>query len=52
MQGSVFSSMSGIIKTATGSTARAQKKARSTKTSAADVVSAPTFADHLNMFVT
>jgi hypothetical protein len=33
--GGVFSSMTGIMKTATGSTARAQKKARSTRTSPA-----------------
>lgn len=37
--GSVFSSVSGILKTATGSNQRAEKKARATKTSAADVIS-------------
>ncbi|KAJ3532748.1 hypothetical protein NM688_g7380 [Phlebia brevispora] len=37
--GGVFSSMTGIVKTATGSTQRAEKKARATKTSPADVIS-------------
>ncbi|KAI0091227.1 caspase domain-containing protein [Irpex rosettiformis] len=37
--GSVFSSVSGIIKSASGGGARADKKARATKTSAADVIS-------------
>lgn len=38
-QSSVFSSVSGVFKTATGSSSRAEKKARETKTSPADVVS-------------
>lgn len=37
-QGGVFSSVTGILKTATGSTQKAEKKARQTKTSPADVV--------------
>lgn len=37
-QGGVFTSVSGLFKTATGSTQRAEKKARATKTSPADVV--------------
>ncbi|KAI0750563.1 caspase domain-containing protein [Irpex lacteus] len=37
--GSVFSSVSGLIKTASGGGARADKKARATKTSPADVIS-------------
>lgn len=36
---SVFSSVSGVFKTATGSSSRAEKKARETKTSPADVIS-------------
>ncbi|KAJ3478601.1 hypothetical protein NLI96_g9640 [Meripilus lineatus] len=37
--GGVFSSVTGILKTATGSTQKAEKKARQTKTSPADVIS-------------
>ncbi|KAI0342819.1 hypothetical protein BDW22DRAFT_1428962 [Trametopsis cervina] len=37
--GSVFSSVSGIIKSASGAGSRAEKKARATKTSPADVIS-------------
>ncbi|KAI0710229.1 caspase domain-containing protein [Earliella scabrosa] len=37
--GGVFSSMSGLLKVATGSNARAEKKSRETKTSPADVIS-------------
>ncbi len=40
LQGGVFSSMSGLLKTATGSNQRAEKKTRETKTSPADVVRA------------
>ena len=39
-QGGVFSSVSGLLKTATGSTQRAERKTRETKTSPADVVRA------------
>lgn len=38
IQSGVFSSVSGLLKTATGSNQRAEKKARATKTSPADVV--------------
>ncbi|KAI0749897.1 caspase domain-containing protein [Daedaleopsis nitida] len=37
--GGVFSSMSGLLKSATGGNARADKKARATRTSPADVIS-------------
>jgi len=37
--GSVFSSVSGLIKTASGANSRAETKARATKTSPADVIS-------------
>nr|VWO94718.1 Pre-mRNA-splicing ATP-dependent RNA helicase PRP28 (EC [Ganoderma boninense] len=37
--GGVFSSVSGLLKTATGSTQRAERKTRETKTSPADVIS-------------
>lgn len=39
MQSGVFSSVSGLLKTATGGNARAEKKTRATRTSPADVVS-------------
>lgn len=38
VQGGVFSSVSGILKTATGGGQRAEKKSRATRTSPADVV--------------
>ena len=40
LQGGVFTSMSGLLKTATGGGQRAEQKARATKTSPADVVRA------------